>query len=388
MQLGRPWRGVTLVTASMVALVAVGNAYADTKRISDGNDRPGPLDIRSASHGHDGDRVVHTISTFSRWRPGLVGRNTSNLLAVEISRDGDPALEYVVLVFSKNGRMVGRIIRLPRGLVTGFAKVSRPNARTVRVSIPLSELGDPGAYRWDAHSQFQAAGACSDFCIDRAPNSGLVLHDVKAPTITLTSFPAVPPDVEYDVSFRVSDAGPFGLRRWQLQHRPFGTPTWTTVASGRREGLKTHHYVSAEDNGDQFRVIAVDRGGNATVSPIRLVSVPVDDDALTYTGTWTTGGTPSDFRGTLHSSTAALGTAPATYNFSGQYVAWVAPGGGLGTANVYIDGQYMASVDLGAFTGRRQVVFEQTLASPGPHTIVVDPVIFGYTVSVDGIIVR
>jgi hypothetical protein len=127
------------------------------------------------------------------------------------------------------------------------------------------------------------------------------------------------------------------------------------------------------------------------VSPIRLVSVPVDDDAFTYAGTWTTDGTPSDFRGTLHSSSDTSNDT-ATYNFSGQYVAWVAPGGGFGgvfgMANVLIDGQNQGTVDLDAVTGRRQVVFEQTLAVPGPHTIVIDPILFGAIVSVDGIIVR
>jgi hypothetical protein len=73
MQLARSCRGAMVALAALgAALVAVGSAQADTKRISDGNDRPGRLDIRSASHAHDGGRVVHTISTFSRWRPGLV----------------------------------------------------------------------------------------------------------------------------------------------------------------------------------------------------------------------------------------------------------------------------------------------------------------------------
>ena len=136
MQVARTRRGVTLLTALLVALLAVGNAYADTRVIADRNDRPGPLDIRSASHAHDGARIVHTISTFSRWPLGLIGPNTSNLLAVEISTDGDPALERVVLVFSANGRLVAPIIRLPAGTVVGYASASKPNGRTVRVSIP------------------------------------------------------------------------------------------------------------------------------------------------------------------------------------------------------------------------------------------------------------
>ncbi len=383
MQLARPRRQVTLLTALLVSLFAVGNAYADTRRISDGNDRPGPLDIRAASHGHAGVRVVHTISTFSTWRVGLLGPNTPNLFALEISTDADPALERLVIIFSANGRMVARVFRLPDGRFLGSASASRPNARTVRVSILRSRLGNPVGYRWKAHSQYRAAGGCSRGCIDKAPNVGRVLHDITAPAIVLTSFPAIPADIEYDVSFTVSDTGGAGLRSWQLQHRPFGTPSWTTVDSGTTGGPKSYHHVSAEDNDDQFRVVAADRQGNSTVSPIRLVSVPVDDDALTYTGTWATGGTPDDFLGTLQSSSDA--NATASYSFNGQYVAWVAPGGG-GMADVWVDGVLLGTVDLIAFSGPRRVVFQHTFASAGSRTILID-VLVG-PVSVDGIIVR
>src|SRR5918999_6341801 len=130
MRLVRSSRGVIAFTSALtVALVAGGNAHADTKRISDGNDRPGRLDIRSASHGHSGARVVHTISTFGRWPRRLLGPNTPNLFAVEISTDGDRRLERVVLAFSRNGRMVAGVFRLPSGRLVfiGSASASKPN---------------------------------------------------------------------------------------------------------------------------------------------------------------------------------------------------------------------------------------------------------------------
>lgn len=390
MQLARPRRGVMMLTALLVGLFAVGNAYADTRAISDGNDRPGPLDIRSASHAHDGARVVHTISTFSRWPRGLIGRNTSNLFAVEISTDGDPALERVVLVFSANGHLVAPVIRLPAGTVVGSASASKPNGRTVRVSIRRSLLGSPSGYRWNAHSQYRAAGACSGFCSDRAPNSGRVLHDIAAPTIALTSFPAIPPDVEYDVSFTVSDKGGAGLDSWELQHRPFGAPDWTAVESGTTSGLKSHHHISAEDNDDEFRVVAVDRQGNLRTSPVKLVSVPIDDTSasLVYTGTWTHGaGDPSDFRGTVSTSMEVCCEVPTvTITFTGRYVAWVAHGGTEDDwASAFIDG-FGQTVRLESITGRRKIVFQHTFASVATHTLA----IYAYSgaVPIDGIIVR
>ena len=387
MQLGRSRRGVTVLIIVMVALVGVGNAYADTRTISDGNDRPGPLDIRSARHAHDGTRVVHRISTFSTWRSGVIGRNTSNLFAVEISTDGDPALERVVLVFSANGRLVAQVFRLPAGTLVGAASASRPNGRTVRVSIPRSRLGNVTGYRWNAHSQYRAAGACSGFCFDRAPNSGRVLHDIAAPAVALTSFPIVAPDLEYDVSFTVSDKGGAGLDSWELQYRPFGTSSWTTVESGTTGGLKTHHHVSAEDNDDEFRIVAVDRHGNERIL-LRLVSVPIDDTSgqIVYTGPWTHGaGDPLDFRDTL--STTVDGFADVELTFTGQYVAWVAPGG-EGCAQVTVDTTGGDEVDLTEFSGRRQIVFQHTFANVGTHTISISLLCFPGTLPIDGFIVR
>ena len=391
MQLARRRRGVTMLTAVLVALFAVGDAYADSRAISDGNDRPGPLDIRSASHGHNGARVVHTVSTFGTWGLGLVGPNTSNLLAVEISTDSDPALERVALVFTANGRLVARVIRLPAGTVVGSASASKPNRRTVRVSIPRSLLGNPTGYRWRAHSQYRAAGACSSFCIDKAPNAGRILHDITAPTIGMTSFPAVAPDTEYDVSFRISELGGAGFRLWQLQQRPFGTSPWTTVASGTTTGLKSHHHISAEDNDDQFQVVAVDRQGNRRVSPVRLVSVPIDDTSasLVYTGTWVQGtGDALDFRDTLSTSAdvcCILHTVAIT--FTGRYVAWVAPGSTEDmTVSVSTEGIPSAPVFLDEFTGRRNIVWQHTFATVGTRTFTIQAV--EGPVPIDGIITR
>jgi hypothetical protein len=176
--LGRAWRGVA--TAFIVALIPVANAQADTRRISDGNDVSGRLDIRWASHAHAGARLVHKISTFGTWGPRLVRRSGTNLFSLDISTDGDRRPERIVLIYSRSGRMIADVFRFSGGNLTpiGSASASRPNARTVRVSIPRSRLGDPSRYRWSAHSQYKKAGACSNFCVDSAPNTGRVLHEI------------------------------------------------------------------------------------------------------------------------------------------------------------------------------------------------------------------
>lgn len=225
---GLPRGGHSGSVAAAIFLATAGPAFANTKTISDPNDRPGPLDIRSASHGHSGARVTHRISTFGAWSIGLLRPSTPNLFALEISTDSDPALERVVIISSRNGRMVADVFTVPGGSFVGSASASKPNARTLRVSILRSRLGNPSGYRWNAFSQFRAAGACSSFCIDRAPNHGRLLHDITAPAIALTSFPQVPADVTYNVSFRVTDTGGAGLRRW----------TFSVVSSARRRGRR------------------------------------------------------------------------------------------------------------------------------------------------------
>lgn len=394
MQLGRSWRGVTVLTVVTVALVAVGNAHADTKRISDGNDRPGPLDIRSASHGHDGARVVHTISTFSRWRIGLIGRNTSNLLAVEISTDGDPALERAVLVFAANGRLVARVIRLPAGTIVGSASASRPNGRTVRVSIRRSLLGNRSGYRWDAHSQYRAAGACSGFCSDRAPNRRRVQHDVTAPrAFFFGSWTAVPPAPEYDLQFSVFDDGGSRLANWRLEHRSFGETPWSVVASGAAGGSKTHHQIAAQGDSDQFRIVAADQQGNRTVTPVRTVSVPIDDTnvALTYSGDWSVLGLGSAFFGTLHRGDDDVLPASVTSAFSGSYFAVVAPTGNDwidSKGSVFVDGIHVGDFFPGdLLEGSRRIVFSRGGFDPDvSHTLRID--VAAALLPLDGIIVR
>lgn len=165
----------------IVALIAAASAQADKRRISDGNDVSGRLDIRSATHGHAGARLVHKISTFGTWPVRLIRQGGPNLFSLEISTDGDRRPERIVLVYSRNGRMKADVFRLAGGgdlILIGSASASRPNARTARVSILRSRFGDPDSYRWSAHSQYKNAGACSNFCVDRAPNIGRIRHTI------------------------------------------------------------------------------------------------------------------------------------------------------------------------------------------------------------------
>ncbi len=376
-------RSLLLAAAVLVSLVGAGTARAGTSTVPDADDVSGRLDISSASDGHAGTKTVtHTIRTFAAWPVGLIGPRTPNYFLLELSTDADPAPERSVLIVSSAGHMVGLLFGPNSRFITSV-HASRPNRHTVKVSIPRSRLGNPAGYKWQAFSFFRAPGACHAGCQDRAPDGTTrVLHDLRAPTIDFPAQP-VPADVGYDVNFSVADTGGSGVASWSLQHRLFGTTTWAEVDNGNSGGPQVSPQLSAEDQDDQFRVVATDGHGNTRTSLVRTVSVPVDDDSFTYAGTWATGGSITDFLGTLHTSTDT--SATATYIFNGSYVALVAPGG-TGTARVTINGSNPVVVHRGSFSGPRRIVFQRSLANAAERTLKVE--VMGGTFVLDGIIVR
>jgi len=266
-------RRVALALSLLAGLVAVDVAAAGTNTILDGNDRPGPLDIRSASQGHAGDRVKHTIRTFANWPKALLGPNTPNLVVLEISTDSDQAPERVVLIFSTPGRMAAGVFTR-NGNFLGRADASHPNGHTVGVVIRRSLLGNPAGYRWQAFSIFGSSNRCRSGCVDGAPNgSNQVLHDLRDPTVAFPQPPSPAASTMYNLDFTVGDTGGSGLAFWRLQQRDDGATAWTTVDEQSTTGPQSVLFA-ADMSGDidEFRVVAEDRHGNRTVSPIREVT--------------------------------------------------------------------------------------------------------------------
>jgi hypothetical protein len=63
------------------------------------------------------------------------------------------------------------------------------------------------------------------------------------------------------------------------------------------------------------------------------------------------------------------------WTFTGREVSWIsARGTGRGSARVYVDGKYAATVNLRTGTaGGRQVVFRKIFTSTGSHSISIRP---------------
>ena len=368
-----------------VALAVPGMARAST--ISDPNDVHGKLDIASVTQEHAAiGPVVHTITTYGSWRSRVLGGQHYSYFVFEIDTAGNARPERYALVYRDHGVLRVAVVTR-RGRLLGFGSATRPNLRSVRVSIPRKLLAKPGGYRWKLFSVYVAPGACRTGCLDRAPNSGQVLHDITAPTLSFPA-PGAPASTTTAIHFAVTDRGHSGLDSWTLQGRNVGETTWTDVASGPTSGNQTVSVNGAEGDRREFQVVARDRAGNVTTSKIRRITFPFDDgDAgMTYAGTWATSGADAlDYLGTLHTSSDATTPATVSYTFQGASVAIIARGS-CGTASVAIDGVAAGPVAQLCGGEHRAVVFTAPVDPAASHVLTLT--VTGGTFGFDGIVVR
>ncbi|MDQ2965212.1 MAG: transglycosylase family protein [Chloroflexota bacterium] len=93
------------------------------------------------------------------------------------------------------------------------------------------------------------------------------------------------------------------------------------------------------------------------------------DAAVAYTGAWREAPYP-DYAGRSARWTDGIG-ATATFTFTGRTVAWFGPSGPTrGTASVFVDGQFVRTVDLYALHFRpRTRIFATEFAEAGPHAL-------------------
>jgi hypothetical protein len=368
------------VLAGLVVAAAPSQASADGRAIVDGNDVAGPLDIRRATQGHAGPRAVtHSVTTFRRFRSSFL--RGENGFTFQFDTNGRPArFERLVFVLWTNGRL--RALVSNRRRIIGAARVSRPNARTVRVKV-RENLLNPAGYHWLVASFFSGG-------FDLAPNQRLAFHDMTPPAITLVSFPNPSTNASatltFPVSFQLADAS--GIKSWALQRRLVGEAVWETVAEGRGVGTKTPEVAGEEGANYVFRVRATDRAGNRRTSPTRRVSVPLDDTHEELTGafvgdSWHVEPIPG-FLGALQVTGAPEDTFE--YQFMGSYVAWIASQMD-GVASVTVDETPAVLVDLRDVGAERVKVFERGGLDPSvPHTITIAVHQNGF--NVDGFVFR
>lgn len=369
-------------------------AQAGTQRARDGDDRPGPLDIRLASSAHVSGAMRHTITTFAPWRTGLIGSSTPHFLAIGIDLRGSQAFDEFVFFGSRNGSLRAFLIT-PDGRIIRRLRASRPNGRSVSALIPLAHFAQQGAYSWAALSVFGTTGGS---VVDWAPNRRALRHDAFRPKIELISFPdpstAASDWTTVNVTFSISDPGTraTGIRAWTVQSRR-DDGSWETWGWLEDAGHKTVTVGGLEGGNWRLRVVARDGHGNTTFSPHRLVSIPWDDTNGKFADAWSGSWTSVALVGSPYMGNFRETTTPGsafTYTFEGSTFMWIGPGapnGGPGTATVTIDGGAPTTVEQQAVAGDRAVIFMATGLDPAvPHTIAITHQ--SGKIAFDGIVIR
>jgi len=126
-------------------------------------------------------------------------------------------------------------------------------------------------------------------------------------------------------------------------------------------------------HGYRFRVRARDRAGNVgewQAGPtLRPALVQQGSGALAYRETWRLV-THAGYSGGTTAATSVKG-ASVRYTFTGRSVAWVTTRGpDRGAVRIYVDGDYVATVDTRARSSiARFVAFSRTWSRAGTHTI-------------------
>ncbi|MDQ4144262.1 MAG: hypothetical protein M3198_11065 [Actinomycetota bacterium] len=151
-----------VATGTTAALLLAGPAaLGSTRRISDPNDVPRRrVDVKSASHSHLGGRLKHTIVAFKAFR-------TSRGPCVTFETNGRGDADYRVCG-------LGNMTDLKEQVSKPVVSIRRPNPRTIVYVFRKKAIGSPGRYRWFVKEP--GPNDC-EIC-DRAPNSGMVTHDI------------------------------------------------------------------------------------------------------------------------------------------------------------------------------------------------------------------
>lgn len=154
--------------------------------------------------------------------------------------------------------------------------------------------------------------------------------------------------------------------------------TDSAIAAGRNSGVEVIPFIVANDGGSVTDPAAPtsDPGtSQPTPEPITTVgAAPTTSGGgrtTSFSGAWRYARHPDYIGGSVR-YTLQRG-AQATYHFSGRTVRWIGPKGPTrGRAAVYLDGRRIAVVDqYSASFIARAVIFRRTLASAGPHVLVI-----------------
>jgi len=161
------------------------------------------------------------------------------------------------------------------------------------------------------------------------------------------------------------------VKSFTLQRQANGG-SWSTVSLSSATSTSASQLLT---NGTQYRYRVRDADGAGNLSSwvygpaFTAIRTQQTNSAVKFSGTWATSYKSSASGGSTK-YTKSKG-ASVSFTFTGASIAWVSPRSKIrGSADVYIDGAYVATVSLysSSFQNRR-VVFAYNWGSNGTHTI-------------------
>jgi hypothetical protein len=195
---GSTWRNLLRplgLGLALAGLALAANAVGDTTTVKDKrNTRLNRFDIKSATAGHEGGMLEHTIRTYRRWKAKEL-RSTKDEprdICVYIWRaKSDPTeqQDYQVCAYREDGELKGSVfhVRAPHKR-TGKLFVRRLTASSITYRFEKKAIGNPRRYQWKAVTGFTGRGCPRDppfqfGCDDSSPSgAGVVkVHMLTGP---------------------------------------------------------------------------------------------------------------------------------------------------------------------------------------------------------------
>lgn len=258
---------------------------------------------------------------------------------------------------------------LPEGATAAFgADPAGGTSTTLTITLPEDPAATPvGTY------PLVISGVAEG--LTRTVPMNLVVADGIAPTVVapFTSLVTGRSMGSTSIPVRVwwSASDPSGIASHGLQRRVDGG-SWVNVRLPSATATAVDQAITV---GAAVQQRARSTDGNANTSAyvagpiVRSMLTQQSGPAVRYSGSWTTVSRASASGGSVR--TASSAGASATYTFTGSSIGWVATRGpGRGSARVYVDGVYAATVNLYAASGQsRVVVFARNWRTVGSHTL-------------------
>lgn len=176
--------GAWLIVAGLIFGLVPGPASADSGSVTDPDDTPGALDVRSISYGHsDGGLVTHRLVMWNNWKNGTL-RGSASKIILTFNTDEDSIKERGLTIDIFQGSLFAemRCYCGGREVIVGYAKVWRPDAASIKVAIPKRLLKKSlASYRWRASTYFATSShpichvgnGVQTMCRDVSPNRSI-----------------------------------------------------------------------------------------------------------------------------------------------------------------------------------------------------------------------